>query len=543
MPATIRDRRPLVERAGEQTRGARMARPPFPLWLSVASVGAVIGTLLVYEPWRSLPFEIVDFSEFLPLLHAPTFAARWHAFLRYYESQGRWNVLSYLGLITKWSIFGTHTAGWQLTRFVQMWLIIVSGYFALRRLGADQWGSAAGAGLFAVATPAVPAWLRLTMGEPLGFICLLPALLLATRYRRTPHWRSEAMAIAALVALALLAKEMLVAFVPFLLVVACCVDGPGRLAWPRATRRTAWLVAVTGLATLVVLAVVARVARMAGAGSFASAYGPRELDVEQLADNFASVMLPARQPTASPGGLFATPANALFLIVLALGVVVLWRRSARRTGVWWQTTAWVALAVSLPAAVVAAYERWSFFQDFYGLPYLLAPALLLAGAVTVIDQRSPGLSRAVRALCAAILVCAGIQAYLPARQSITRREIHGAVAAYLARHDAHRPILVMTSEIMGIRWQGAGPTFGRYVAAMYPEAGFRPFQDQHCAVPPRPYVADGRPGTVVTYARDCGTYPGITATFRMVYRYPTLVPFGVRRDSLRIDVCDPTCTR
>src|SRR5579862_5204894 len=185
------------------------------LWAAMLLV--VTGTLLLYQPWRRLPFDITDFSEFLPLLHRPSLGARWSGFLHYYASQGRWNVLSYAAIIAKWSVFGMYTAGWELVRFAEMWLIIVLTFLALRRFGADAWGAAAGAALMTVAAPAVPAWLRLTMGEPLGLALLLAALLVATRYRGSAHWRRDAIVIAILVALALLTKEMLVAFVPFIM--------------------------------------------------------------------------------------------------------------------------------------------------------------------------------------------------------------------------------------------------------------------------------------------------------------------------------------
>src|ERR1700735_272094 len=193
---------------------------------------AISATLAMYEPWRALPFEIIDFSEFLPFLHQPTVAARWHTFTQYYATQGRWNILAYMAIIAKWSVFGTHPAGWQWTRFIQMWAIIAGVYVTLRRLmAADRWGAAAGAGLFAVATCAAPAWGRLTQGEPMGFVLLLAALLLATEYRSATAWPRDVVAISVLIALALLAKEMLVVFVPFIVVVACCTTGPGQLSW------------------------------------------------------------------------------------------------------------------------------------------------------------------------------------------------------------------------------------------------------------------------------------------------------------------------
>src|ERR1700728_4874560 len=250
--------------------------------LGVAILFTVIGTLVLYQPWRRLPFDITDFSEFLPLLQRASIGARWTGFLDYYASQGRWNVLAYMAILAKWSLFGMYTAGWELSRFVEMWLIIALSFLTLRRFGADAWGAACGAALLTVATPAVPAWLRLTMGEPLGMVFLMVAILDATRFRASTHWKRDGIVIALLIALALLAKEMLVVFVPFIVVIASCLAAPGRLEWPRMDRRTGYLLGCVAISAMVVLAKVAIVALHAPPGNYASQYGGWKMDPGQL---------------------------------------------------------------------------------------------------------------------------------------------------------------------------------------------------------------------------------------------------------------------
>jgi hypothetical protein len=516
---------------------------PWTLW--AAALLMVIGTLVLYQPWRRLPFDITDFSEFLPLLHRPSLGARWSGFLHYYASQGRWNVLAYAAILAKWSAFGMYTAGWELTRFAEMWLIIVLTFAVLRRFGSDAWGAAAGAALFTVATPAVPAWLRLTMGEPLGLALLMLALLVATRYRTSAHWRRDGIAIAMLIALALLSKEMLVVFVPFIVVIAACLAAPGLLEWPQIGKRTLYLVGCITVATIAVLGPVAIIAMHAPPGNYASQYGGWKMDPGQLSLNFATVVLPVTQ--SRPGeivSLFTAPANALFLLILAVAGVLAYRSRTAHGIAWRRLAVWAALALSLPVFVVIAYGPWSYFQDFYGLPYLLGSAILLAGAVTAAARADPRLAPAFRAGCAGIVLLGAVRALLPAQESFARRTIQGEVARFLAAHAAHRPVLVMKADFqpsLWARWQDTGPTLGRYAAAVYPDAGLEPFHDTSCVVPPPPYVHDGHTGIVVTYAADCGTYRNPTATFRAFYRYLTLHPPALRRDTLRIDVCDSTC--
>jgi hypothetical protein len=151
----------------------------------------------------------------------------------------------------------------------------------------------------------------------------------------------------------------------------------------------------------------------------------------------------------------------------------------------------------------------------------------------------------MRTACAGVLLFSAVRAVLPAQESFARRTIHGDVAADLAKIAGHRPVLVMKADIQAspwARWQDTGPTLGRYAAAVYPDAGLQPFHDTTCAVPPPPYVVDGHQGIVVSYAGDCGAYRHPTTTFRAVYPYLTLHPPAIQRDTIRIDICDSSCT-
>src|SRR5262245_62682312 len=88
----------------------------FPGWLLLALAAAL--AVVVYRPWYPRAFDVLDFSEFLPILksaHDPLH--RFTALVDYYARQhGRFNVLSYAALAAKWSWLGDHPLLWQLLR-------------------------------------------------------------------------------------------------------------------------------------------------------------------------------------------------------------------------------------------------------------------------------------------------------------------------------------------------------------------------------------------------------------------------------------------
>src|SRR5688572_17342855 len=97
---------------------------------------AFLATFLVYRPDRNVPFDFVDFSEFLPLLQGDSFFARLKSLLDYYlNQQGRANVVPYAILAAKWGWFGDYSPAWQWLRFGTMWGIILLTFLLLRRIG------------------------------------------------------------------------------------------------------------------------------------------------------------------------------------------------------------------------------------------------------------------------------------------------------------------------------------------------------------------------------------------------------------------------
>src|SRR5512145_2741937 len=110
---------------------------------------AALVAFLLYRPDTAAPFEIVDFSETLPILtEGQGFTDRFQGLVSYYLQHGRAAFGLSAGLAARWSLFEWWTPGWQWARFLVCLAVVVLTWRLLRLLGASRAGAAAGAGLF-----------------------------------------------------------------------------------------------------------------------------------------------------------------------------------------------------------------------------------------------------------------------------------------------------------------------------------------------------------------------------------------------------------
>lgn len=528
-----------AERRAQHSR-AVVHKPEPPLAIIGFGLVGILVAAFVYIPWTNAPFDILDFSEFLPFLHQhDSLWGRFEAFVAYYASRGRLNLLSYLFITGKWSLFGDSVVGWQVVRFGEMCIIVLAVYLFLRRLDLDRWGSAFGASLFVVAQTASPAWIRLTMGEPFGLLAILGASLIAIRYQTTARWRSSATMIAALLTAALLAKEMLAALLPFVVLIACTSDGDGGWQRPRMRKRDVWLVSVVAGGALVVLVSVAFVALRGSAGAFVSDYGTGSLSLDRFIHRFTVILLPV-------GGLSAPRVSAAQLSASLVYCVIV------ATGLWLSRTdpmlkrRWLPLIVGaliLPAVGALVYLPWPYFLNFYGLPFLVGPALLLAIATTSIARVRPPWRWAAYAGCFVILCQGAMVAAHDSRSAVAARKINRALINDIAEHSSADSIVVAMKFLPSQAWQGLGPTLGRYARAVLPGQHIPKISGALCQET-LPMLRDGvGKAILVTYSSQCGAFPLPARTLRYYYTYlqwPTLTP---RRDSLVVGILGPDVSK
>jgi len=500
----------------------------------LACLGAgVLIALVMYEPWRSTQFSITDFSEFLPVLEQHrTVGGRLGALVGYYASQGRFNVVPYIYLVLEWTAFGWNAAAWQMCRFIEMCGIVVLVYALLHRLVGSRPGAIAGAGLFVVASCAAPAWIRLTMAEPLAMWLLLGGALLATNYQTTALWRWSGVVIGILMGLVVLTKEVLVVLVPFIVLLACTRDDHGQFIRPSPSPRNRWLTLSTLIATTLSLVPVAAIALRARGTAFAAQYGQASPSMSTAIERFMALFLPAFA-TYAPHVGFMVLANFIFVVLIATGWIVRigdqrWRRSSLLLGT-------CLLAVSLTS--VAVYLPWPFFNFFYGLPFLLGPSALLAFAFHFVEGKWPRWRWIIYAAYALALTQMASFAVYSARSAIARRDVNGKLISRLGQLSEKDSVLLGTHASRVLTWAGTGPTLSRFASAIYPERAVPAIREVPCDHADA--IAHGyNPNrvTVLSYSDDCGVLIHPSWSARNIYTFLYWPTVSLSHDSVRVDM-------
>lgn len=419
---------------------------------------AIVASLFVYRPDRRVPFHILDFSEFLPLLRTGTpFIEKTWSVVRYYAAQGRLNVISYVALVAKWEVLGSAPDAWQFARAAEMWLIIALCYLAARRLGASRLGSCVGASIFLFSPCAVEAWTRLTMGEPLGTVLLLAACLVVMPARGPGQWsRWRLGAVFFLAALILLVKEMLAPVLVLPLLLAWLRNEPGTpIARSAALRRLIPGLALVGIVVLgLVLLVMRRAPHDAYASSFGAAWRPA-IDVLPAA---LLILLPFEPFAAAPVAL-----QLALLVGFVLGMVAGSRAAfADMTQGAVRAGPLIATVAGLAVLAGAIYLPWSEFSRFYGLPYLVGTALALALIATALQRQSTRWSMAIGAMATLWTIAGAVPAANVSARTQASRETFALLARRLSEPGHPDSFRVASPRVPRLAWSGLGATLGRY---------------------------------------------------------------------------------
>lgn len=483
----------------------------------------------LYEPAEPRPFDILDFSEFLPLLQkSESVVERLRNLTSYYMTQGRLSVVGYAMLVGKWTVFGNDKVLWQLGRVVQMAAVAMLLYMLLRRWGISRLGAAVAMTLPLLARVAAPAWVRLNMAEPLGTAMLLGMMLLASHFNDPARRHRAGICIGTGVVLLAFLKEMLLVALPAVWLIALVVGCDGTWSWRRPERAHVALVIATGALCVACAVPILYVATHATPDAYSTLYGATGIDFGFAIISYMTMIIPFVPIDATPHpGVLA--ADLGFLTLLMTGWRPLLATGGTRHARW---LFWFALL--FPLLGVAAYLPWPIFQPFYGLPFLLGTALLVGGAIT-------GLQRAgARAVSFGLVCWSAVSVYMltaalhhARRSEAAIRTSHDVIQ--LLREFDHSDSLLFAVRVHATReWFGLGPTLRRQAAT--DGIALPPVRDVLCA-DARSRVAASRPSTVIVgFHSQCGAFGPARAHVAHVFSYFDWRELRVATDSSRADV-------
>ena len=490
--------------------------------------------LAVYRPWVARPFDTLDFSEFLPLLTGPGSAlGRFTGLTHYYlVEHARLNVVSYAGLALKWSLLGASPVLWQWARVLEMGLLVVGVYLLLRRLALRPFPALGGASLFVFSRVVAEAWTRMTMGEPLGLLCALGALLLATTWGERDRALPRAVAAGILMALAVLAKEMLIGLLPLVWLVGTARREDGTLGTPRldgeAKRRLFW----SALPPVAAFLAAGLVAVGGGAGGFTNLYG-RDLGALDV------FLLLFSRPWLVQGvrpGLQALllPGNAFFAAFTITGLWLAFRRQDREAHLKWC----IGAAAVLCAVFALLYLPWPYSYLYYAIPFHLGPALLFAIALQAVSDEG---ARGPLAAAAAWLLVACTTIPSTAQSvsfTIALQQVNGDVVHMIGRVPNADRIVVARPNPAPEPWMGTAATLRRYALATGAAHELPGVADLGCPASGA-LLQRGLGRTLfITYFQNCGPLDAPSSRVVRRYRYLAVDWGGVRigADSVGADI-------
>jgi hypothetical protein len=441
----------------------------------------------------------------------------------------------YAFLALKWSAFGWNSTLWQWTRFVQMIVIAVGAYWTLRNFTPDRIAASLGAGLFVCAATATTAWIRLTMAEPLALMFLLGAIALACRFQSSAEPKSVGIGIALLMVGVILTKELIAAATfPFVLLLAWSRAPDGSIDRIRLSPRNRTLLGACVTVMLPASLAVAAVALLAPSRSYTSSYGSSPLTIEAFLVRFTAFIIPAwpgRQPAA-----LTTPVNVCYLSLVIFG----WYLRMREREQLANTLRLLGLLLLLPALGALVYLPWPAFADFYGLPVLITPAIMLVVALDAIAGRLYHARYLGYGAATFVLLSTALQSEHVTRAVTARDEIDLALLERISRFPSVDTIYVGSPPRYRADWR-----LGYRIARsreVYTNAGGvhqPPIKDVDCDELHGRERRNTGNLLFVSYSQVCGSIDHPTVTLIRRFSYLDPPDLSVRPDSVRVDLLAP----
>lgn len=497
-------------------------------WLAML---APILVLFVARPWHPGAFPVWDFAEMLPILReADSLGGGLARLSEFTRAEGRANYLTYLQVAATWMVAGDDPVRWQWQRAVVMLLLGATFVVAARRLGATPLAAATGALLLVCSKSGIEGWLYLS-GEPLAAIGLL-AVVIAGRGAPT-RGRMIAIALAALGTM--LAKEVVGVLLPVALGLAL-VRPPadsGHGAWSRAHVRR--LSAMLALVLLLETVSVVTALRDATVTAYAMQF---QFGIDRLVrapQLLQAMLLPVKNPTSDLSGLLY-PANLVFLVAIAGSVAAWWTARPRRGD---RGNGWLlgVLLASAPAIGAVTYSFWPRYSAFYGIPFALGGAGLVAMALTILARHTRARLGTVLGVAVVLTAFAALDGARTVAQRRAFADLALAASRQLGRLPSVDSVLVVKAGPGRNRWPITGPELQRYAGAVSPAIAHVPvIRDATCSeVAGRLRAPLDRMG-ILNDQNACGPLPTANYRFRAAADHIDWWSLSTRPDTMTLEL-------
>jgi hypothetical protein len=196
------------------------------------------------------------------------------------------------------------------------------------------------------------------------------------------------------------------------------------------------------------------------------------------------------------------------------------------------------LILLLPSLAAIAYSPWPQFEHFYGLPFLIAPALLLALAATALEERGGAPKRLAHLSCFGIILLTGMQALYLSRESTARQEINYHVATALAALGPSDSAFVALKSTYSESWRGPGPALMRYGGVLAGRTDMPTVVNVACEDIPRLLRTSQTSArrALVSYTSICGELAKPSRSIRRSFTFIDLGSPPIRSATMGADV-------
>jgi hypothetical protein len=246
----------------------------------------------------------------------------------------------------------------------------------------------------------------------------------------------------------MLTKEFLGLCLPAVVLLALCWHPGVGFRFPRPGPREGWLAGLLVVVIALELWSVLSALQDAVPGSYASAFGRQGIDPGRALTLMQAMLLPARFSSAGTATLLY-PGNLAFLALLLLGLVWPTRVASRSPG-----SGWFALGLlTYPLIGGVAYALWPRYAAYYGIPFFVASAGLLAAAGTRLEQHG---QRAGRVVLAGLGAVAVFFTALVSVRTVRQKQATADLAVSISQAWAASPrldtLLIVTPPVGRRRW-------------------------------------------------------------------------------------------